>query len=500
MLPRRLPLLLIVQLGFAGCRFAPIDAPEGWDREPARVFRVLRAEGPLRAGAASVSLDPPYSVPMGGYFGGSELLLRRQRDPLCARAAVFEVGELRIGVVALDLVLIPPELRADVEARTDFQAAGLDAWTVVATHCHTAPGAFASAWPAQRFGIGSFDPLIRRFLAERSAEALSQAAKMLAPAAVAAGVASPEPGEPPLSFNRKVYGAAVDPSVRTLGLWESGGIGPMAAGRPLVRLVNHAAHPTMIPAKLRGASSDFPGVLCRDLDVDGSITIFLNGASGDIAAGMHPREQRDFWERRMERAGRRLAELSRAALASARPHAEESSVLAWSEGEILLPPRRPWNVPFAGSEIALNYPDRVTARCLRLGDTALIFFPGELGSDLGAKICRDVVSGGAARTSSLKAAWIVGLADDYLGYAFSREQHRAGGMSQHLTVYGEELGDVLHERLLDVARPIAGAVESASCGSPTRAPSIADQARPNEAPSRFSAYPVRLIRSPRTRQ
>jgi len=423
---------------------------------------VLRAEGHLRVGAARVSLDPPYSVPMGGYFGGSELLLRRQRDSLCARAAVFEVGGLRIGVVALDLVLIPPELRADVESRPEFQAAGLDAWTVAATHCHTAPGAFATAWPAQRFGIGSFDPLVRRFIAERSAEALSQAARTLTAAAVAASEASPAPGEPPLSYNRKVLGAAVDPSVRVLGAWEPGGFGPPAAGRPLVRLVSHAAHPTIIPARLRSASSDFPGVLCRDLDADGSVTLFLNGASGDIAAGMHRGEQRDFWERRMERAGRKLAALAREALGTARPQARESAVLAWSEGEIFLPPRRPWNVPLVGREIALNYPDRVTARCLRIADAALIFFPGELGSDLGAKICADVVSGGSIRTSSLKAAWIVGLADDYLGYAFSREQHRAGGMSQHLTVYGEELGDLLHERLLDIARPISGAVDGAA--------------------------------------
>src|SRR6266545_2696730 len=133
----------------AGCSSEPLPAPEGWERGPARIVRTLRAEGTLLAGAARVPLDPPFAVPMGGYFGGSEFLLREQRDPLSARAVVLEAGGLRLALVSLDLVLVPPELRPEVEARREFQAAGVTAWTIFTTHAHTCMGAFAQAWAAQ---------------------------------------------------------------------------------------------------------------------------------------------------------------------------------------------------------------------------------------------------------------------------------------------------------------------------------------------------------------
>jgi hypothetical protein len=51
-----------------------------------------------------------------------------------------------------------------------------------------------------------------------------------------------------------------------------------------------------------------------------------------------------------------------------------------------------------------------------------------------------------------RAAWMVTLSNDYLGYVFSKEEYLWGGNSQHLTIYGIELGALLHERLPPVAR------------------------------------------------
>jgi hypothetical protein len=387
---------------------------------------------------------------MAGYFGANQFLLRDQRDPLAVRAVVIEAGGKRVALVALDLCLVTPELRPLIEATSEFKSAGLDGFTIFASHVHTSLGAFASKWAAQRFGIGDFDPLILRYIARQSARAIAQAAGRLAAVEPGFGTAGASPGDQPLSFNRKITGLPTDPTVRALGLWPAGAstAGASTSATPVVRLVNFAAHPTMIPATLRSASADYPGVLCRALEADGdgsAIALFLNGPCGDIAGGMYE-DERAFWERRMPLEGQRIARLTREALEGA-PRRTAPMVFAWSEGEILLPPRHPWHVPLVGRQIAEQYPDRVTARALRIGDLAMVFVPGELGSDLGLRIRDDVarIPGGPS------TAWMVTLADDYFGYVFSREQYRAGGHSQHLTIYGEDAGDLLHDRLLEVA-------------------------------------------------
>jgi len=429
-----------------GCSSAPLPALDGWERGPARILRTLRGEGPLLAGAARVSLDPPFATPMGGYFGGSEFLLREARDPLFARAVVIEAGGVRLALVSIDRVLVPPELRAAVEARPEFQGAGISAWSVFATHCHTAPGAHSRSWAAQRFGLGTFDPLVFRHLAERAAQAVARAAESLRPVAIARGSAAPRSDEPPQSYNRKVMGAPADSTLRALGFWPLEG-GMPARGAPAIEIVSFAAHPTMIPASLRRASADYPGVLCRARETSGAVALFAQGPSGDIAGGIHKEESRAWWERRLEWAGARLARLTGEALDGARRRAEPQAALAYAEGEALLPPRRPWRVPWIGRAIARNYPEKVLIRAMRIGDLAMVFFPGELGSDLGARICEETKAATGA-----KEAWLVTLADDYLGYVFSPEQYRHGGMSQHLTSYGEGMGELIRARAVEVAR------------------------------------------------
>jgi neutral ceramidase len=460
---RVLGLAPIAAAALASCASQePYPAPEGWDREPARIVRSLRDEGQLLAGAARVSLDPPYAVPMGGYFGANLFALRYQRDALSARAVVLQAGKLRVGIVALDLVLVPPELRPLVEGTDGFRVAKVDAWTVSASHDHTSLGGIARQWPAQVFGIGAYDPLIIRFVARQAGRALAEAGRTLRPVELAEGAAGPGPHDPRLSFNRKVPGGFDDQTVRAIGLWPAGGVAAGAA--PLVRLVNFAGHPTMIPAHLRGASADYPGVLCRDLEADGSTALFLNGASGDLAGGMYE-DERSWWRRRMPLEGHRIAAYVRDALRGAAPApatSGASTILAYTEGEVLLPPRQPWRVPAIGRAIAGFYPDRVRARCIRIGDRALFFFPGEMGSDLGRAIVKEMeepppapAGGGGPRL-----AWLVTLSDDYLGYVFSGEEYLWGGNSQHLTIYGIELGALLRARLPPIARAAWGPAET----------------------------------------
>jgi len=105
-------------------------------------------------------------------------------------------------------------------------------------------------------------------------------------------------------------------------------------------------------------------------------------------------------------------------------------------------------VPLIGRSIAAEYPAKVRIRYIRIGDLALLSFPGEMGTGLGARIRGEL----AGEPGGPADPWIVTLADDYLGYAFGPEDYRHGGHSQHLTIYGEELGDVVRTRSIEIAR------------------------------------------------
>jgi hypothetical protein len=61
------------------------------------------------------------------------------------------------------------------------------------------------------------------------------------------------------------------------------------AGKPLAHLVNFAAHPTMLPAKLREFSPDFAGFLAQHVEKElGGVCLFLQGAAGDLSPNPPP--------------------------------------------------------------------------------------------------------------------------------------------------------------------------------------------------------------------
>src|SRR5512143_1213495 len=76
-----------------------------WE-ESAPVLRgQVRAEGPLRAGAAKVDLVPPFPVVVAGY-PPPRPEASQATPPLHARAIVLQAGEARVGLVTLELMSV----------------------------------------------------------------------------------------------------------------------------------------------------------------------------------------------------------------------------------------------------------------------------------------------------------------------------------------------------------------------------------------------------------
>jgi neutral ceramidase len=226
----------------------------------------LRADD-LRAGAAKAEITPPVGFPMWGYAARHDAPSKGVLDPLYARALVLASGEERIAVVSLDLGRAPT--RQSFEAiRKRARAAGVGHVFLVATHTHHGPVLELDSWPTPA------DPYVRR-LEGKIAGAIEEAVKALRPAVL--GVASRE-----LALNRNRHTKRADKPVdRELVVVRI----EDPAGKPIAHLVNFAAHPTMLEAKVMKFSADYPGTLAALVEKEtGAPCLFLQGAAGDLSA------------------------------------------------------------------------------------------------------------------------------------------------------------------------------------------------------------------------
>lgn len=175
---------------------------------------VLIAEDlPLRIGVATVDITPGENYPMSGYY--HERLATGVKDPLQAKAIVFEQGNVSAAMVVCDLISIAADLTAAVrqsaEAQTGIPA---DQIMVSGTHTHTGPDyakemfAHATGRPLPT-GATPREPYVPRLI-EAIVSAIVQAKEGARPATLFSGTARQDV---PVSFHRRFL--MKDGTVRT---------------------------------------------------------------------------------------------------------------------------------------------------------------------------------------------------------------------------------------------------------------------------------------------
>jgi neutral ceramidase len=242
----------------------------------------------VRAGAAAVEITPPPGIPMAGYY--SERGARGIHDDLFAKALVFEQGDTRAALVALDLIAAPRDLVFDARAAIEriCRVPGANVM-ISATHSHTGPIVDTK----NRFG-GQSDLVksYRASLPARIADAVRQAESRLAPVTLSTARGR----ETSIAFNRRFHmkdgSIGWNPGKRNpLILKPAGTIDPdvpvlyfeTADKKPVATYVNYAVHLDNIGEPL--ISADMPATLSRCLsDFKGPemVTLFTAGCCGDV--------------------------------------------------------------------------------------------------------------------------------------------------------------------------------------------------------------------------
>jgi hypothetical protein len=219
----------------------------------------VRAESPLRVGAAKVDVTPPDPALPKNYRG--------VLDRLWARAVVIENGAARAALITVDAGGLSDAVWQAVTRQVESEL-GIPAANVLltATHTHSVPGPPAAGY------------------AGRMVEAVRLARQKLAPARVGYGT-----GESYINVNRQI----TDP--RTGKWWEGPNReGPSdktvavlkfesLTGEPLAVYYNYAVH-GVIAGQLDEISGDIPGASSRYVeDAFGGnvVAVWSTGASGD---------------------------------------------------------------------------------------------------------------------------------------------------------------------------------------------------------------------------
>jgi hypothetical protein len=253
----------------------------------------------FKAGVAVVDITPPVPWRMSGYF--YERISTGVKDPLQAKAVVFQEGDSSAALVFCDLIGIPRDVSQRARKKAS-EATGIpvDNIAIAATHSHTGPLYYGPLRDhfhertVQRVGNDpneSIDYPAR--LAQWIATAVADAKAALRPVELSAGQAREER----LSFNRRFHmkdgsvrfnpgqlnpdirrvAGPTDPEVGIVELKEAG------ADNPLAAIVAFALH--LDTTSGTEYSADYPRFLQERLRAtfgEKFVSLFAAGTCGDI--------------------------------------------------------------------------------------------------------------------------------------------------------------------------------------------------------------------------
>jgi neutral ceramidase len=254
----------------------------------------------FEAGAGRRDITPREPVPMWGYGDRHDALSTGMLDPLYADALVIQAGGRKIAIVGLDLGRSPAEASLQRIRQRIKEQAGIENSIIAGSHTHHGPVLELTDQDGK--GRGRFDAALRYYsqMEDGIAAAIVEANSRLAPARMAVGSVQLE------GFNRNRH-TKIEPksSDRELAVMRFDD----TAGKPVVILVNFAAHPTTLPSNTLKFSADYVGALKAEITRQtGAAAIFTQGASGDQSVNEGPNKGYQAFGQALAREALKLAQ------------------------------------------------------------------------------------------------------------------------------------------------------------------------------------------------
>jgi hypothetical protein len=365
------------------------------------------------AGVAEVDITPPPDLPMDGYLAREGASLGTH-DPLLAQVLIVSDGDKKMALVTLDLLAVSAEFTDPLRAAL-AEKIGTSPTTIMIcpSHTHCGPSGLQNWFPP-----GNKPPL-NASLVSMMQERILTAAQTALDNMAAVDLVYAQGTINGVGGDRNQPDAPVDNPVTTLCFQKD--------NQPVCILFHYACHPTVLGAATRHYSADFVGAVRNRLreHYPGSVSMFLNGALGDIS----PRYQRrDQSYDEVARLGNCLADHIIKLLGKAEIEADRS--FSW-DGIAVELPFRTFSTQAATLPVTANSLSRIeetraqgsaiqatlrqsigqratqaaTLSLLQIGSWKLLGIPGEPFNQLATSI-----------RMAAPHALVVGLANDYIGY------------------------------------------------------------------------------------
>lgn len=242
----------------------------------ALVFPML-GFGAVHVGVGKTDITPPIDTPSAGYRAREGRGMQGVHDPLMAIALFIDNGEKKVVLCSVDNLGFTYEIVQEIIQKIHAHP-GLEACEVYigSSHTHSGGGAYLDFPVVGKILAGDYNPKIRQFYVDRTAEAILQAYQnqILGKVGIGYGMAAE------LSTYRSSWPKDVSPlsDVAVIKVTH-------LDGTPFAVLFNYPVHPTILNSQNLLFSADFIGYARDHLSASlgpNVQPIYFNGAQGDV--------------------------------------------------------------------------------------------------------------------------------------------------------------------------------------------------------------------------
>jgi neutral ceramidase len=414
----------------------------------------------VTAGAAQTPLAVPASTSLGGFGSFARRLLvpdvlgryphafwlkpsTGRRDALAARALVLERNGRRLTWLTLDVVGVDGATMSAIAARLGGGAGTL---LVSASHTHSGPGGYVDSVLAGMLVMDRFDPAVREAIVAAAAGAVHAAESARAPAQLAfATIEGPR-------IIRSRLGKPLDHELAVLAVRRP-------AGSTVAVVWNFGIHSTMLGPRNLELSGDVVGVASQLVEKQlGAPALFVAGALGDVSPAQHGPAVLDSvattlagavveaWRRAVPLAHTTLMTRTTAVALPAPRLSLRNCLGRWVPRALTLP-------------LGSMFPREATLTGVALGDLAWVAVPGELQTELGARLK-------AQGRQVFGNVFIAGVSNEYLGYFVTPGDYERPAYITCASVYAADTGEALTERAVGLLYELRGRPRPAAARTP----------------------------------